>query len=187
MVEPYINKLKRGGCGINFSKLISHLQPYCVSDKPDEILEEWNHWTTWEEKGGVCRCGKKGIRFRASIKHKESGCIIDPIGSSCINYFPAQLQTDYRQSIKDYLEEKRERIASTPLGWGEYKHLTPFKIGIEHPDTAQWYLTRTKLTTDIHSKYWHMDNDIIKEQLKKGIKNGIKETPLIEEYNDTFG
>ena len=183
MVEQYINKR----CGKNFAKLIAYLEPYCVSKKPQDMLEEWNHLNTWEEQHGVCRCGKTGIRFRASIIHKESGCIIEPIGSSCIDYFPPKVQDDYRQSIKDYLQKKRARIASTPLGWGEYRHLTPFKIGVEHPVSAQWYLTRTKLTTDIHSEFWHMDNDIIKEQLQKGIKNGIKESHLIEEYNDTFG
>lgn len=59
------------------------------SDAPDweAARKEWEVTGCEEDEScsGACVCGKKGLKYLYTIRNKETGCVVYPIGYSCIH------------------------------------------------------------------------------------------------------
>jgi hypothetical protein len=157
----------------NYWKLIKALRQHSRSTHHLDVLKEWNHLKFWEcNHIGECQCGKAGIVEHNSIVHRESQHLIEPIGSSCIGYFPDEVQMQFKEARDEYLYKKKIRIANTPVGWGTYAHKTFYQLAKDDPQYAQWLLNIPKYTSKPSHQLFHPDHKEIRRLLKMGIEQG---------------
>ena len=156
----------------NYWKLIEALREHSRSTYHLDVQKEWNHLKFWEGKHtGECQCGKTGIVEHNTIVHKDSQRIIEPIGSSCIGYFPDEMQMQFKEARDEYLHKKKLRIANTQVGWGKYANKTFYQLGQQDPLYAQWLLKIPKYTSKPSHPLFHPDHKEIRKLLQKGMEH----------------
>lgn len=81
-----------------YKKLISTVLDASYSDYWEEAVEEWDiiDCEEDEECESSCICGKEKIRYLYTIRNRETGKILYPIGSSCITKFE---RADFAEEI----------------------------------------------------------------------------------------
>ena len=155
----------------NYWKLIKALRPHSTSTYHLDILKEWSHVAFWEcTHIGQCKCGKGGIVEHNAIAHKDTKHVVEPVGSSCISYFPKDVQLQFKGARDGYLREKEVRIANTRVGWGKYAHKTFHQLAKDDPQYAEWLLKIPKYTSKPSHPLSHPDHKEIRRLLKKGIE-----------------
>ena len=72
-----------------YDNLIKQILNLSESDIWDFAVAEWEIWDCEEDfsKGTSCVCGKENLRYLFTIRNKDNGNTLYPIGSSCIQRF----------------------------------------------------------------------------------------------------
>ena len=71
------------------SNLIKRVMDASFGSTWEEAVQEWEIVDCEEDETStsMCVCGKENIRYLYTIQNRETGCVISPIGSSCIQKF----------------------------------------------------------------------------------------------------
>ena len=155
----------------NYWTLIRELKKHSTCTHHLDIVAEYEHVGVYERPYGVCTCGKHGIVVHNIIRHKPTGKIVDPVGSSCIGYFSRELNTEFKTAHSKYIKTKRERIATEPVTFGMYRGKTFYQLAKDDPSYAAWLLTLNKYTTNRGNPCYSPDNKEIRRLLQKGIRD----------------
>lgn len=87
----------------NFKELVKHVLKNSVSSDFKTACLEWEITDELinDSCGGVCVCGKCGLKFLFEIKNRHNNNILYPIGSECILKFESkELSRDLEKLLK---------------------------------------------------------------------------------------
>lgn len=79
-----------------YENLIKKVLDNSWSDNWDEAVREWEIYDCEEDSSctSYCVCGKEHLRYLYTIRNVDTGHILYPIGSSCINKFERDDMTE---------------------------------------------------------------------------------------------
>lgn len=85
-------------------RLFERVLEKSVSDDFNVARFEWRVTDMWKDEspnGATCVCGKRGCFLLAEITHKETGIVLTPIGSKCVDFFRPDFQKWMRRGHKN--------------------------------------------------------------------------------------
>lgn len=137
---------------IDFRNLLDALREHSVIQEEErwqEMLEEWKYLQHYAEDD-TCLCGKKHILYCHEVVHRDTGKVMGPIGSSCIDRFDEDFQTaakaaEKAEKAKIKHEEDGQIIVPANFKKPTVRGKTRIQVWEEQPGYIEWMLDNEKV------------------------------------------
>jgi hypothetical protein len=142
---------------IDFRNLLDALRVHSVIQDPEherweEMLKEWKHFRHYADDD-ICLCGKKHIVYCHEVQHRETGMVMGPIGSKCIERFDVEVKIDAEIAEKDAtakIKHEKDGNLIVPPNFKKHRNKTRVQVWRADPGYIVWMLDneRVKKKTD---------------------------------------